>query len=71
MSKEDHSLKYSVTQIPYMCALQEQSQIMLPLVNTDLDFSLGKNLSVHAAYIQLNQDAISFMNVVDLTVTGI
>jgi len=71
MSKEDHSSKCSVTQIPYVYALQEQSQIMLPLVNTDLDFSLGKNLSVHVAYTQLNQDTISFMNVVDLTVTGI
>ena len=50
---------------------QEQSQIMLPLVNTDLDFSLGKNLSVYMAYIQLNQDTISFMSVADLTVTGI
>jgi len=71
MSKEDRSLKCSVTQIHYVHALQEQSQIILPLVNTDLDFSLGKNLSVHVAYIQLNQDTISFMNVVDLTVTGI
>ena len=44
---------------------------MLLLVNTDLDFSLGKNLSVYMAYTQLNQDIISFMNVVDLTVTGI
>ena len=71
MSKEDCGSKCLVTQIPYVCMLQEWSQIMLPLVNTDLNFSLGKNLSIHAAYTQLNQDTISFMSVADLTVTGI
>jgi len=51
MSKENRGSKCLVTQISYVCVPQEQSQIMLPLVNTDLDFSLEKNLSVHAAYM--------------------
>ena len=51
--------------------LQELLQIILLSANTDLDFSLGKNLSVHVAYTLLNQDAISFMIVVDLMVIGI
>ena len=46
---------------------QEQSQIMLPLVNTDLDFSLGKNLSVCAVSIQSNHEDIFFMIVEDST----
>jgi len=41
---------------------------MLLLVNTDLGSSLGRNLSVLAAYILLNQDIIFFISVVDLMV---
>ena len=67
----DHSSKLSATRIHYVCVLQELLQIMLLLANTDLGFSLGKNLSVHAAYTLLNQDAISFIIVVDLMVIGI
>jgi len=37
-----------------MHVLQELLQIMLLSVNTDLGFSLGKNLSVRAAYTLLN-----------------
>jgi len=44
---------------------------MLLLVNTDLSFFQGRNLSVYAVYILLNQDAIFFMSVIDLMVTGI
>ena len=51
--------------------LQELLQIILLSANTDLDFSLGKNLSVYVAYTLLNQDAISFISVVDLMVIGI
>jgi len=51
--------------------LQEQSQIMLQQMNTDLDPFLGSNLNVFMAYTPLNQDAIFFMSVVDLTVIGI
>ena len=71
MSKMNHSSKLSATRIHYVCVLQELLQIMLLSANTDLGFSLGKNLSVHAAYILLNRDAISFMIVVDLIVIGI
>jgi len=71
MSKEDCGSKCLVTQIPYVYVPQERLQIMLPLVNTDLDFFLRKNLSVYVAYTQLNQDAILFMSVADLMVTGI
>ena len=51
--------------------LQELLQIMLLLVNTNLGSSLKRNLSVLAAYTLLNQDATSFMSVVDLMVIGI
>jgi len=71
MSKVDCSSKLSATQTHYVCMLQELLQIMLLLVNTDLGSFLGKNLSVCAAYTLLNQDAISFMSVVDLMVIGI
>ena len=39
---------------------------MLLLANIDLDCSLGRNLNIHVVYILLNQDAIFYMNVVDL-----
>ena len=71
MSKVDRGSKCLAIRTPYVCELQEQLQIMLPSVNTDLGSSLGRNLSVHVAYILLNQDTISFMNVVDLVDTGI
>ena len=44
---------------------------MLPLANTDLDSSLGKILSAHVGYTLSNQDAISSLNVADLTAIGI
>ena len=71
MSKVDRGSKLLVTWTHYVCMLQELLQIMLLSVNTDLGFSLGKNLSIHATYTLLNQDAISFMIVVDLMVIGI
>jgi len=71
MSKVNHGSKLSVTWTHYVYMLQELLQIMVLLVNTDLDFSLGKNLSVYAAYTLLNQDAISFIIVVNLIVIGI
>ena len=71
MSKVDRSLKFLVTQTHYVCMLQELLQITLLSANTDLGFFLGKNLSVHVGYTLLNQDAISFMIVVDLMVIGI
>jgi len=40
---------------------------MLQLVNTDLDFSLGKSLSVYVGYILLERDVISFINAEGLT----
>ena len=67
----DCGSKLSATQIHYVHVLQELLQIMLLLANTDLGFSLGKNLSVCVAYTLLNQDTISFMSVVDLMVIGI
>ena len=54
-----------------MHELQDWLQIMLLLVNTDLDSSLRRNLNVHVVYILSNQDAIFYMNVVDLMATGI
>jgi len=71
MSKVDHGSKLLATQTQYVRVLQGLLQIMLLLANTDLGFSLEKNLSVCAAYILLNQDIISFMIVVDLMVIGI
>ena len=40
-------------------------------MNTDLGSFLERNLNVHVAYTPLNQDAIFFMGVVDLTVIEI
>jgi len=71
MSKVDHGSKLLVTRTHYVYMLQELLQIMLLSVNTDLGFSLEKNLGVHVAYTLLDQDAISFMIVVDLIVIGI
>ena len=71
MLKVDHGSKLSATQTHYVHVLQELLQITLLSVNTDLGSSLGKNLNVCVAYTLLNQDAISFMSVVDLMVTGI
>ena len=71
MSKVDHGSKLSATWIHYMRMLQELLQIMLLLANTNLGFSLEKNLNVCVAYTLLNQDTISFISVVDLMVIGI
>ena len=54
MLKVDCGSKLSATQTHYMYVLQELLQIILLSVNTDLGFSLGKNLSVYAAYTLLN-----------------
>ena len=67
----NHSSKLSATRIHYVCVLQELLQIMLLLANTDLGFSLGKNLSVCVDFTLLNQNTIFFMNVVDLIVIRI
>ena len=71
MLKEDHGLKWLAIQTHYVCVLSELLQIMLPLVNTDLGSSLGRNLSVYVVNTQLNQDDIFFTNVVDSMATGI
>jgi len=71
ISKGDLSSKSLAIQAPYMHKPQERSRIMLPLVNIDLDSSLGKILSAHVGYTLSNQDAISSLNVVDLTAIGI
>ena len=70
-SKGDLGSKSSAIQTPYVHEPQEQSRIMLPLANTDLDSSLGKILSAHVGYTLSNQDAISSLNVADLTAIGI
>jgi len=44
---------------------------MLQLASIDLDSSLGRNLSVHADHILLNQDITYPMNVIGLMDTGI
>ena len=71
MLKKDYSSKYLAIRIHYMHMLQEQLQIMLPLANTDLGSSLGKNLSVLVVDTLLNQDIIFFISMVDLMATGI
>jgi len=52
-------------------AQREQSQIILLLENTGLDFSLGKNLNAHVVCILSNQGDIFSMIVADLTAIGI
>jgi len=71
MSKGDHSLRLSAIQTLYVHVLQELLQIMLLLANIDLGSFLERNLSIFAAYTLLNQDAISFISVVDLMVIKI
>ena len=67
MLKGDCGSKLSATLTLYVHMLQELLQIMLLLVNTDLGSSLGRNLSILAAYTLLNQDIISFMSVMILS----
>ena len=71
MLKGDYGSKWLAIQTRYVCALLRLLQIMLPLVNTDLGSSLGRNLSACVVNTQLNQDSIFFMNMVDLIATGI
>ena len=71
MLKVDLGFNCLGTQTCYAHMWQEQSLIMLPLENTGLDFSLGKNLNTHAVYIPLNQGDIFFMIVADLMAIGI
>ena len=61
------NLGYSclITQTHYVCMWLELLLIMHLSVNIDLDSSLGKNLSAHVAYIQLNYEDIFFMIVED------
>jgi len=54
ISKVDHGSKLLATRIHYVRVLQELLQIMLLSANTDLGFSLGKNLSVHVDFTLLN-----------------
>jgi len=67
------ALGYNSLVISTLCVreLQELLLIMHLLVNIDLDFSLRRNFHVHVDYIPLNQDGIFYMNVKDLTITGI
>ena len=58
MSKGDHGSKLLAIQTLYVHVLQELLQIILLSANTDLGSSLGRNLSILAAYILLNQDTI-------------
>ena len=44
---------------------------MLQLMNTDLDFSLGKNLAALVGNILSKQDITSYMSAKDLTSTRI
>ena len=67
MLKGDCGSKLSAILTLYVRMLQELLQIMLLLVNTDLGSSLGRNLSILAAYTLLNQDIISFMSVMILS----
>ena len=53
-----------------MLMLQEPLQIMPQLENTNYDFSLTKNLSVHVETILLNQEGTFFMNVQDIMGIG-
>jgi len=71
MLKGDCGLKLLTIQTLYVHVLQELLQIILLSANTDLGSSLGRNLSILAAYTLLNQDTISFMSMVDLIVIGI
>jgi len=71
MLKEDLGFSHSDTWTCYVHAQREQSQIMLLLENTGLDFSLGKNLNAHVVCILSNQGDIFSMIVADLTAIGI
>ena len=71
MLKEDYGSKWLAIQICYVHMLPGLLQIMLPLENTNLGSSLGRNLSVHMVNTQLNQDDIFFMIVVDSIATRI
>ena len=64
------SSNWLTIQTCYMLTQWEPLQITLLLVNTGLGSSWEKNLGVHAVVIWLNQDNISFMNVLDLMTIG-
>ena len=63
--KEDLGYSHLVTWTHYVYVQLELLLIMHLSVNIDLDSSLGKNLSAHVAYIQLNYEDIFFMIVED------
>jgi len=63
--------KPSVIPILFALMLSEPSPTMLPLENTDYDFSLTWTLSVHVTIILSKQEDIFYMSVEDLTDTGI
>jgi len=67
------ALGFRPSAIPILFALvlSEPSPIMLPLENTDYDFSLTRTSSVYATIILLKQEDIFYMSVEDLTGTGI
>ena len=71
ISKRVCGSKCLATLICYMLVLQEQLQIMLLLVNTDLGFSPRKNLNILAVNILLNQDVIFFISMADSMVIEI
>ena len=69
--KEDFGFNCLDTQTHYVHMHPEQSQITLQLENIDLDFSLGKNLSVHVVCTLLNHIDIFSMIAEDLMAIGI
>ena len=71
MLKEDLGYSHLITRTHYVCVQLELLLIMHLSVNIDLDSSLGKNLSAHVAYIQLNHENIFFMIAKDSTAIGI
>jgi len=70
-SKKGLGSKSLATQTLCVHVLYVQLPIMLQLASIELDSSLERNLNVCADHILLNQDAIYFMSVVDLTNTRI
>jgi len=60
-----------VIPILFALMLSEPSPTMLPLENTDYDFSLTWTSSVHVTIILSKQEDIFYTSVEDLTGTGI
>jgi len=71
MPKKDLGFNCLDTQTCYVHVHSEQSQIMLQLENTGLDFFLGKNLSACVVCTLLNYIDIFSMIAEDLMAIGI